>query len=192
MHSFRKKLWTSTYLNLESYLPSMDLTLAEKGAEEDAVGFAKTFPGFPCVSQILGGPLLRLGLPRERLSIPSGSGWSGRSTGWLVTWDCPLRTDSASWKSLESFMQLISLCNSWILPVSSRIVSRSSINFLLEIHRLWTLEMASILPSHWDFSHELHEDPDFVPIIVHEEVVDLVDEVRLLDEHDKFHLVETR
>ena len=32
----------------------------------------------------------------------------------------------------------------------------------------------------------------FVPIIVHEEVVDLVDVGRLLDEHDEFHLVETR
>ena len=31
-----------------------------------------------------------------------------------------------------------------------------------------------------------------VPIIVHEEVDDLVDVVRLLDEHDKFLLFETR
>ena len=37
-------------------------------------------------------------------------------------------------------------------------VSRSSINLHLEIVS----------------NHELHEDPDFVPIIVHEEVVDLV------------------
>ena len=40
--------------------------------------------------------------------------------------------------------------------------------------------------------HELHEDPNFVPIIVHEEVVDLVEVVRLLDEHDKYLLFETR
>ena len=33
--------------------------------------------------------------------------------------------------------------------------------------------------------------PFFVPIIVHEEVVDLVKIVRLLDEHDKFLLFET-
>ena len=45
-----------------------------QGAEEDAVGFAKTFPDIPCVSQMLGGPLLHLGIPRERLSIPPGSG----------------------------------------------------------------------------------------------------------------------
>ena len=34
--------------------------------------------------------------------------------------------------------------------------------------------------------------PIFVPIIVHEEVVDLVEVVRLLEEHDKFLLFETR
>ena len=92
----------------------------------------KTFPDKPCVSQILGGPSLRLGIPRERLSIPPGIGWGGKDTGWLVTWDCPLRTDSASSKSLESFMYLTSFCSSWILAMSSRMVSRSSINLLLE------------------------------------------------------------
>ena len=30
-----------------------------------------------------------------------------------------------------------------------------------------------------------------MPIIVHKENVDLVDVVRLLDEHDKFHLLDT-
>ena len=47
-----------------------------------------------------------------------------------------------------------------------------------------SLEISSTLPSHRDFSHELHEDPDFVPIIVHEEVVDLVEVVHHLQEHD--------
>ena len=42
------------------------------------------------------------------------------------------------------------------------------------------------------FSHELHEDPSFASITVHEEVVDPVDVVRLLDEHDKFLLLVTR
>ena len=32
----------------------------------------KTFPDIPCVSQILGGPSLRLGIARERLTIPPG------------------------------------------------------------------------------------------------------------------------
>ena len=72
-------------------------------------------------------------IPRERLSIPPGSGWGGKNTGWLATWYCPLRTDPASWKSLESFIQFIQFCNSLILPVNSNIVYRSSINFLLAI-----------------------------------------------------------
>ena len=49
-----------------------------------------------------------------------------------------------------------------------------------------SLEIASILTLHSGFSHELHEDPNFASKTVHEEVVDLVDVVRLLDEHDKF------
>ena len=61
---------------------------------------------------------------------------------------------------------------------------RSSIYFLLENISNVDPWIASILPSHVDFSHELHEVLDFVPIIVHEEVVDLVEVVRLLDEHD--------
>ena len=58
------------------------------------------------VSQMLGGPSLRLGTPKERLSIPSGIGWGGNDTGRLVTWEFPLRIDSASWKSLESFIKI--------------------------------------------------------------------------------------
>ena len=82
---------------------------------------------------MLEGPSLRLGIPTERLSIPPGIGRGGKDTGWLVTWECPLRIDSASWKSLESFIQLISFCNSCILPVSSRIVSWSSTYLRLAI-----------------------------------------------------------
>ena len=51
-----------------------------------------------------------------------------------------------------------------------------------------SLEIASILPSHC----ELREDPNFASITVHEEVDDLVEVVRLLDEHDKLLLFETR
>ena len=59
------------------------------------------------------------------------------------------------------------------------------------MYRMQTLEITSILPSHRDFSHELHEVLDFVPIIVHE-VVDLNEVVRLLQEHDQSRLVGTR
>ena len=60
-----------------------------KSAEKNAVRFAKTFPDFPCVPQILGGPSLRHGIPREGLSIPPGPRTSGKNAYWLVTWDCP-------------------------------------------------------------------------------------------------------
>ena len=43
------------------------LNLAGKGDEEDAGGFAKTFPDIPCVSQISGGLSLRLSIPTGRL-----------------------------------------------------------------------------------------------------------------------------
>ena len=112
---------------------SMDLTLADKVLKKTPLDLQNESRFSMCVPNCLAAQLLRLGIPRERLSIPPGSGWGGKDNGSLVTWDCPLRTDSASWKSLGSLMQLISFCNSWILPVSSRIVSRSSINLLLEI-----------------------------------------------------------
>ena len=64
--------------------------------------------------------------------------------------------------------------------------------FSWQLCRMLSLEITSILPSHWGFSHELHEDPNVVSITVHEEVVDLVEVVRLPDEHDKFFLSETR
>ena len=151
----------------------------------------KTFPDIPCASQMLGGHFLRLGIPRERLRIPPGTGWGGKDTGWLVTWECPLRTDSASWKSLESFMQLISFCNSCILPVSSNIVSRSSTNFLLHIVsnvEPWNRLNSSISLRLFSWASRMFQ---FCCKAVHE-VDDLVEVVRLHDEHDKFLLFATR
>ena len=63
------------------------------GAEDDAPGSAKTFPDFPCVSQMLGGPSLRLGILVERLCDTPRIGWTGKDTGRLVTWEFPLRID---------------------------------------------------------------------------------------------------
>ena len=82
---------------------------------------------------MLGGPSLRLGTPRERLIIPSGIGWGENDTGRVVTWEFPLRADSASWKSLESFIQFTSFCNSCTLPESPTIVFWSSKSFRLAI-----------------------------------------------------------
>ena len=83
----------------------------------------------------------------ERLSQhPSGIGWGGNDTGRLVTWEVPLRTDSASWKSLESFIQLTWL-SSCTLPDNSKIVFCSSISFRLAIIskvELWNFRNSSI------------------------------------------------
>ena len=116
---------------------------------------------------------LRLGNPRERLSIPPGSRKSGKNAGWLGTWDSPLRTDSASKKSLETFTQKTSFCSSWILDVNSLTCLDFQTIFFSKIHRFVTLELSSIFPSHEDFWYECHEDPDFVLIVLLEVVVDL-------------------
>ena len=72
------------------------------------VDLQKTFPDIPCVSHMHGGPFFRRGDTNEGLNIPSGIGCGENDTGRLVTWEFPLRTDSASWKSLESFIQFTS------------------------------------------------------------------------------------
>ena len=51
--------------------------------------------------QMHDGPSLRRGDTNEDLNIPSGIGCLRNNIGWLVTWEFPLRTDSASWKSLD-------------------------------------------------------------------------------------------
>ena len=111
------------------YENSIDSIPADKVLMKTLLDLQKRFLKNHVCPQMLGGPFLRLGIPKERLRIPPGSGWGGKDTGWLATWACPLRTDSASWNSFESLIQLISFCSSWILPVSSRIVSWSAINF---------------------------------------------------------------
>ena len=53
-----------------------------------------------------------------------------------------------------------------------------------------SLDIASIISFHWGSSHELHKDPNCASNC--EQVDDLVDVVRLLDEHDKFLDLVTR
>ena len=138
----------------------------------------KTFPDIPCVSQMLGGPSLRLGTPIERLSIPSGIGWGRNDTGnvWIST---------AYWfsilKILWSFIQLISFCNSCIRPESSNVVFWCSTNVRLAIVSNVELWNSLTLPFQWDFFDELHVIPNFAARTVLEEVVDLVVELLRLE-----------
>ena len=69
-HSF--PLWMSE--SALRYWNSMDSIPADKVLKRTHLDLQKTFPDIPCVSQMLGGPSLRLGIPIERLSIPSGTG----------------------------------------------------------------------------------------------------------------------
>ena len=59
------------------YENSINSILAEKVLKKTRLDLQKTFPDIPCVSQMLGGPSLRLGIPRQRLSNPPGIGWVG-------------------------------------------------------------------------------------------------------------------
>ena len=56
------------------YENSMDSLPADKVLKKTRLDLQKRFPTYPCVSQMLGGPSLRLGIPIERLSIPPGIG----------------------------------------------------------------------------------------------------------------------
>ena len=84
----------------------MDSILEDKELKRKHVDLQKR-PDIPCVSQVLGGPSLRRGDTNEGLSNHSGIGCGGKDTGRLVTWELTLRTDTASWKSSESFIQLL-------------------------------------------------------------------------------------
>ena len=53
---------------------SIDAILEDKGLRMTHLDLQKTFPDIPCVSQMLGGPSLRLGDTKECLNIPSGIG----------------------------------------------------------------------------------------------------------------------
>ena len=50
----------------------MNLVPADKVLKKTRLDLQKRFPIYHVVSQMLGGPSLRLGIPRERLSIPAG------------------------------------------------------------------------------------------------------------------------
>ena len=52
----------------------MDSILEDKELKRKHVDLQKTFTDIPCVSQMLGGPSLWLGIPIERLSVPPGTG----------------------------------------------------------------------------------------------------------------------
>ena len=76
------------------------------------VDVQKTFLDLPDVSQALGGSSSCRCDVNEGLNSPSNGGCLGNNPGGLVTCGFPLQVDSASIKSLESFMKLTSFCSS--------------------------------------------------------------------------------
>ena len=129
---------------------STDSILEDKELKKMHVDLQKRFPINhvcpKCLAALICGSAIRI----EGRNNPSGIGWGGNDTGWLVTWAFPLRTDSASWNSFESLIQFISFCKSCIRPVSSTIVSWSSTNLRLAIVSKVELWISLILPFQWD------------------------------------------
>ena len=126
---------------------SIDSILEDNELMKMQVGLQKRFPIFHVCPKCLAALFLRRGDTKECLSIPSSFGWGGNDTGRLVTWEFPLRTDSASWKSLESFIQFTSFCSSCTLPDNSEIVFWSSMSFRLAIAskvELWNIRNSFI------------------------------------------------
>ena len=92
------------------------------GADEEVCGCAKTFPDIPDVSLIFGGSSVCRCDMKAGFNNPSNRGCLGNNPGGLVTCEFPLQVDSASTKSLESFMHFTSFCSSWSLPDNSIII----------------------------------------------------------------------
>ena len=77
-----------------------------------SVDVQKKFPDILDVSLIFGGSSVCRCEENEGLNIPSNGGCLGNNPGGLVTCGFPLQIDSASIKSLESFMKFTSFCSS--------------------------------------------------------------------------------
>ena len=153
----------------------MDSILEDKELKRKHVDLQKRFPKnqvYPkCLAALLCGAAIRM----KASTVPSGKGCLGNNIGRLVTWECPLRTDSASWKSLESFIQFTSFCSSCNLPDNSIIVFWSSMSFrLASVSKveLWNFRNSSI--SVRILLMELHENPFADAIILLVEFDDLV------------------
>ena len=101
----------------------MDSTILEdKELMMMHVDLQTRFPIYHVCSKCMAALLCGAADTKEGLNNPSGIGCAGKDTGRLVTWEFPLRTDSASWKSLESFIQFTSFCSSCTLLDNSKIV----------------------------------------------------------------------
>ena len=132
-------LWSSTFFCnrhvdwfLGSFLPRIPfgrIQFLRIRSWRRSLWMCKNVPEIPDVSQIFGGSSFCRCEENKGLNIPSNGGCLGNNPGGLVTCGFPLQVDSASIKSLESFMKFTSFCSSWSLPDNSITVFWSSMNF---------------------------------------------------------------
>ena len=125
----------------------IDAILVDKVLMMTHLDLRKRFPIYHVCPNCLAALLCRLALRKNASTSLQVSDEVGNDTGRLVTWEFPLRTDSASWKSFESFIQFTSFCNSCTLPDNTKIVFWSSMSFRLAIAsklELWNFRNSSI------------------------------------------------
>ena len=79
---------------------SIDAIVEDKVLKMTHLDLQKRFPKVHVCPKCLASLLCGSALQKD---ILPGSGWGGKDTGRLVTCEFPLRIDSASWKSFESF-----------------------------------------------------------------------------------------
>ena len=165
---------------------------ADKVLKKTLLDLQKRFPMYHVCPKCLAARFCGSAFPENGWAFHQNLDEVGKNTGWLAG---TVGYSTACWFSIfkisRIIIQLISFCNSCILPVSSRIVSRSSTNFLLTIVsnvEPWNRFNSSITFSLFSRASRRSQ---FCSKTVHEEVDDLVEVVRLLDEHDKFLLFET-
>ena len=96
----------------DSFLPSGIQFLRIRELTKRLVDVQKTFPDVPDVSLIFGGSSSCRCDMKAGFNIPTNGGCLGNNPGGLVTCGFPLQVDSASIKSLESFIQFTSFCSS--------------------------------------------------------------------------------
>ena len=126
---------------------SIDSILEDTELMKMQVDLQKHFPIYRMYPKYLAAHQCVAAIRMKASIILQKAGCLGNDTGRLVTWEFPLRTDSASWKSLESFIQFTSFCNSCTLPDNSKIVFWSSMSFRLAIVskvELWNFRNSSI------------------------------------------------
>ena len=152
---------------------SKDWILLEKVMKKTPVDLQKRFPIYHACPKCLATYHCSSAFSQDGLASRQWSRKGGSNTGRLVTWDSPLRTDSASLKLsriIQTINFILEFLNSGREFINSVLIfDQSSSRKFIESWPLNSLQFFHLMKT----SYELHEDPDFVLTIVHGEVIDL-------------------